>query len=131
MASDDPDVLCGRFAFSWTGLAGVANFFMQTGLSDSMTRRTRSYNVSLMEDLRMKSEQLLLHSALWLTRSYASTDPQDRIFTLYGVVDPCEHELLASRLLQVDYQKPVQDEFRDMMFGVHQPLSLAEANERS
>lgn len=117
MASGDPDVICGQFVFSWTSLAGVADFFVQTGLSASTIRKSKAANVALIQELRRNPKQLLLPSLLWYTRASASTDPRDRIFALYGLVAPSERDLVSVGFLQVDYKKSVKDVFRDMMVG--------------
>ncbi|RKU47799.1 hypothetical protein DL546_007221 [Coniochaeta pulveracea] len=98
-------------------LAGVADFFVQTGLSASTIRKSKAANVALIQELRRNPKQLLLPSLLWYTRASASTDPRDRIFALYGLVAPSERDLVSVGFLQVDYKKSVKDVFRDMMVG--------------
>jgi hypothetical protein len=60
---------------------------------------------------------MFLSGLLWATAPFASSEPRDKIFALYGLVHRAEADTLASEYFKVDYQKPVKDVYRDMMFG--------------
>lgn len=116
MASGDPDVLCGPFKLSWSTVVRVSNFFQYVGFSGATIRKSRTSHVGLVENIRQGPRSLW--TLLWYSSSFASTEPRDRVFALYGLVHPAEtNTLLASEYFKIDYQTSVKDVFRDMMFG--------------
>lgn len=96
MASADPDVLCGRLKLHWSSFVRVANFFQDTGLAGSTIQKSKTSDVALIQDFKKTPRQL--DDLLWMTRGCAATDPRDRIFALYGLVqlelmsDAMEHD---------------------------------------
>lgn len=115
MASGDPDVICGPYSLAWSSVVSVAEFFLNTGLGGATTKKSKTSLVGLMQSIKA-SPKFLWH-LLWLTAPFASTEPRDKIFALYGLVHPAEADNLASEYFQIDYQKPIKDVYRDLMFG--------------
>jgi hypothetical protein len=115
MASGDPDVICGSYTLRWSSVASVAEFFLHTGLSGSTTKQSQSSLVSLMENFKMSPRSLW--GMLWLTAPFASSEPRDKVFALYGMVHRLEADMLAGPYFKVDYEKPVKDVYRDLIFG--------------
>ncbi|OIW33087.1 HET-domain-containing protein [Coniochaeta ligniaria NRRL 30616] len=131
MAAGDPEVICGPYTLSWSSLVSVAEFFLNTGLNGATIRKSKTSLVALMQNIKSSPE--LLSNLLWLTAPFASSEPHDKIFALYGLAHWAEEDLLASEYCRVDYQKEVKDVYRDLMFGYvmqHGSLELmTEANE--
>ncbi|KAB5515527.1 heterokaryon incompatibility protein-domain-containing protein, partial [Coniochaeta sp. 2T2.1] len=115
MAAGDPEVICGPYTLSWSSVVSVCKFFIYTGLSGATTKKSKTPLVALMQDIKGKSR--LMWDLLWLTGPFASTEPRDKIFALYGLVHQSEEDMVTSELFLVDYQKPVKDVHRDVMFG--------------
>jgi hypothetical protein len=115
VASGDPDVICGEYALSWSSVAAVAEFVLYTGLSGSTTRKSKSSLVGLMQDL--KGNPRALRYLLSMSTPFASSEPRDKVFALYGLVHRAEEDMLRSEYFRVDYQASVRDVFRDVMFG--------------
>ncbi|KAB5516995.1 heterokaryon incompatibility protein-domain-containing protein [Coniochaeta sp. 2T2.1] len=115
MAGGNPEVICGPYTLSWSSVVSVCEFFIYTGLSGATTKKSKTSLVALMQDIKGKSR--LLWDLLWLTGPFASTEPREKIFALYGLVHPGEEDMVTSELFRVDYRKPVKDVYRDVMFG--------------
>ncbi|KAG0646881.1 Heterokaryon incompatibility protein [Hyphodiscus hymeniophilus] len=115
VSSVDPVVLCGSHTLSWSAIAKVSRFLRETALTASTIARSRNGNALMIQQFKERPQSLGL--LLMTTFQFEATDPRDMIFAFYGIVHPQDRETLSSPYFEVNYEKPVNDVYRDVMMG--------------
>ncbi len=115
LSSGDADVICGQYSLRWSRMARVALTMYQAALASSTTGSSSYSNIAKMESCKTYGYQFL--SLLQSTRLFASTDPRDMLFALYGIVRPQERFILNSSHFLVSYELPVKEVYRNAVIG--------------
>jgi hypothetical protein len=106
------EVRIGHYPFNWLLLAAVTNYIPLCGWGTFMgsTLWTR---INTMEEARsgqeIKKTTMTLLKALSYTRDCGATDPRDKVFALYGLIEDGSEEGI-----EIDYAKTVKAVFTDV-----------------
>jgi hypothetical protein len=99
-----PLLLCGNITYPWTRLEVVCEYFLQNNYDvDNLKNQCRL--VRAIRSCRAQSpKRWHLDALLTSTLPFMSTEPQDKIFALLGLVHPAQSFLLESSKIVPDYE---------------------------